>query len=459
MRNIIIIIIICNLNLSAQQSINPQIFGFRMSTSFIFFDIKDSSFTNKVINLKPQVLCFPGGFGNFYHLQGVGYGFDPDEILKYNKGGKANIGKSLNAISKRKGHAENYIHDFISIVKQTNASVIFNVNILNEPIADYLKVLEIFKANNINVVAVELGGELYTREYKDIIDGKAYIQLAKSCAYNIRKHYPEILIGVVAAPVNTFRRHNLWNSKLALETFYDAIIVHSYAKVTKGEAVDGKMISEKQESTDRDFSFSLYKKRAIKYFSDDYPKEIMEYSIAFNDKPIWITEWNLQMSKITANTMLQALFVSSYLLESSTNPSLINIELTTFHNMAGRTISGSMLLKKKDKMHVLSTYRPMKMLNKVFQNSDFKASKVDFEKECFKYIFTNDKKQIICWVNWSGNIHSDKIHEGVWVKEEYFGEKLHSTTLNNDRLIYNKAEVVNEINIKPFSFTMVINYE
>ena len=74
--------------------------------------------------------------------------------------------------------------------------------------------MEIFNQNNLEVVAVELGGELYTREYKDIIDGDLYIQLARSCAEHITRHYPEVLIGVVAAPVNTLKRHNLWNDKL-----------------------------------------------------------------------------------------------------------------------------------------------------------------------------------------------------------------------------------------------------
>ena len=36
-----------------------------------------------------------------------------------------------------------------------------------------------FEENDIEVIAIELGGELYTREYKDVIDGELYIKLAK----------------------------------------------------------------------------------------------------------------------------------------------------------------------------------------------------------------------------------------------------------------------------------------
>ena len=455
----VIIFVSCNLGLFAQHKINPNLFGFRMSTSFVFFDIEDSSFTKKVVDLNPQVLCFPGGFGNFYHLKGAGYGVDLDEVSSYNKGGKAEVGKSLNWISKKKGHTKNYIYDFISLAKKTQSKVIFNINILNEPTEDYLKVLEIFEENDIKVIAVELGGELYTREYKDIIDEELYIKLARDCADNVRRHYPDILIGVVAAPVNTLIRHNFWNNKLALEKFYDAIIVHSYAKVTKGEAVDGKMVSEKQESFDKNVSFSLYKERAIKYLQNDYPAKMSEYSVAFENKPIWITEWNLQMSKITANTMLQALFTASYLLEASTNPKLKSIELTTFHNMAGRTLSASMLLKKKNMMHELVTYKPMKMLSEIFRNNDCKATKEDVGGECCKYIFTKEDGQIIFWVNWSSKQLSTQIPAGSWIQKDFSGENLYSTTFDQDEIRYNEQEVINKIILKPYSLTMVIQNE
>ena len=445
----------------AQNNINPNLFGFRMSTSFIFFDVEDSAFTKKVVDLSPQVLCFPGGFGNFYHLKGAGYGVDLNEVATYNKGGKTEVGKSLNRISKKKGHTKNYIYDFISLAKNTQSKVIFNVNILNEPTEDYLKVLEMFEENDIEVIAVELGGELYTREYKDVIDGELYIKLARDCAINIRKHYPSILIGVVAAPVNTLRRHNLWNQKLALEVFYDAIIVHSYAKVLKGEAVDGRMVTEKKEAEDMKTSFQIYKNRAINYLENDYPNKILEYSAAFDDKPIWITEWNLQMSKTTGNTMLQTLFASSFLLEVSTNPKLKNIELSTFHNMAGRTLSGSMLLRKNNDMHVLSTYRPMQMLGNIFLDENYKGKKINISDECIKYVFSQDTsdKNIICWVNWSEDELSAQIPSGSWMQKEFSGENLYSTTFDKDEIRYNEKEVVNKIILKPYSFTMLIQNE
>ena len=165
----VIFLIVCTNNLFSQNSVLKELYGFRMSTSFIFFDVQDTSFTDNVVALDPKLLCFPGGFGNFYHLKGSGYGVNPAEVAGYNKGVKAKLARSLNAISRKKGHDKNYIYDFIKLAKKTQSKVIFNINILNEPVEDYLKVIEIFKEHDLDIIAVELGGELYTREYKDVI--------------------------------------------------------------------------------------------------------------------------------------------------------------------------------------------------------------------------------------------------------------------------------------------------
>ncbi len=455
----IIFFIACANNLFSQNSVLKELYGFRMSTSFIFFDVQDTSFTDNVVALDPKLLCFPGGFGNFYHLNGAGYGVNPEEVAGYNKGVKAKLARSLNAISRKKGHDENYIYDFIKLAKKTQSKVIFNINILNEPVEDYLKVIDIFKEHDLDVIAVELGGELYTREYKDVIDGELYLQLAKSCAKNIRENYPDILIGVVAAPVNTLDRHNIWNKKLSEENFYDAIIVHSYAKVIKGRAQDGKMVFEEQESENKKELFEIYRDRAIIYLQDKYPKEILEYNEAFNNDPVWITEWNFQMSKTTGNTMLQALFVPSYLLEILTNPILKSIELTTFHNMAGRTISASMLLRKKGKMHVMSSYMPMYMISNIFKNQNYVSSKEIIDENCYKYIFTDKNKSLIFWVNWSDKSKSDIIPNGIWNKREYYGAELYSTTFEEEGIYYDIENVQKEIELKPYSFTMIIENE
>ena len=128
--------------------------------------------------------------------------------------------------------------------------------------------------------------------------------------------------------------------------FYDAIIIHSYAKVIEGEALDGQMISEAVGSKNKAEEFETYKKRAIDYFQREYTSEVQEYFSIYK-KPIWVTEWNLQMSQTTGNTLLQSLFVAQYLLELMSNPKLSAIKLTTYNNLGGRTLSAEIFRKIK----------------------------------------------------------------------------------------------------------------
>ena len=66
---------------SIAQEVREHVFGFATSNTFTYCDVNDTSFIDKVKELNPQVLRFPGGaVGNFYHFGGKGYGFDFEEI-------------------------------------------------------------------------------------------------------------------------------------------------------------------------------------------------------------------------------------------------------------------------------------------------------------------------------------------------------------------------------------------
>jgi len=447
----------CSIVIRAQQNVNPNVFGFRMSTSFVFFDIEDTSFVNKVIDLTPQVLSFPGGFGNFYHLDGFGYGVNVREVEQYHSGNKPKIAKTLNSISIRKNHRENYIYDFIKLVKMTNSKVIYNANVLCATPEEVLEIIDVFLRNDINIEGIELGGELSNRTYKHIIDKDKYIEISREFSRRIKEVYPEIKIIVVAAPVYALYRHDQWNQFLAKETFFDGIVTHSYAKITKGTAEYGKMLNEINEEGSKKETFDRYKRRAIDYLLNSYPHEIIELSRIFSDKPIWVTEWNLQMSKKTANTMLQSLFVAQFLLEISSNIELQNIKLATFHNMAGRTISASMILKKDKDMHILSTFHTMRMLSSCFSDSSLMINKVVISEECFKYEFLDNNRQVKkhVWLNWSPNEVLVSVKK-PYLLQEYYANQLFNTTFTDDQIILSeRISVNNELLLKPYSLTIV----
>ena len=95
-----------------QQEIS-NIFGFATSNTFTYCDLNDTNFFNKVIRLNPKLLRFPGGaVGNYYHFGGPGYGFDFEEIKKYDAGKFLKRSKGLVRSAQKKGHK----HDYLSLI-------------------------------------------------------------------------------------------------------------------------------------------------------------------------------------------------------------------------------------------------------------------------------------------------------------------------------------------------------
>ena len=369
------------------QEIEKNVFGFATSNTFTYFNVLDTSFIHQVNKLNPQILRFPGGaVGNFYHFNKSGYGFDFNQIDQYHDGKFPKRSRGLESARKKNKHQHDYIYDFIELAKQTNAKAVLVANPFNHNDNDIILMIKKLQENNIEVVGVELGSELSNRSY--FLKGYTiddYILFAQRCSRLIKINFPDVKIAVVAAPLGKKKghRHNIWNKKLSTLNFYDAIIIHSYAQVIKGKALDGQMMFEEIEKNNKKEEFQIYKDRIISYFNNYYPNEIQQYSNIYN-KPIWVTEWNLHISKTTGNTLLQSLFVAQYILEVFTNSKLSSIELTTYHNLAGRDISGSMFRNNKEKVEIQSTYYPMMLIGKIFENNIARIEKAK-HKESFLY--------------------------------------------------------------------------
>lgn len=450
-----------SINLIGQNKVNPNLFGFRTSLAFVFFDIQDSVFMNDVQSLSPNVLSFPGGFGNFYHLKGAGYGIKLDEIKKYHKQSKIKTVSNLNKIIFNKNHQENYIYDFIEMAKATNSSVIYDANIISSNPEEILQIIRILLDSGINLLGVELGGELSNRSYSHFMNIEKYISLSKLYAASIRNTYKDLPIAVVSAPNNReLSRLENWNDKLAKEDFYDAIIIHPYAKIVKGKDVAGRMLTVIPEGTGPADSYRIYKDRAVKYISSDFNEEIKKYNKTFDNKKIWLTEWNLQMSSVTGNTLLQALFVSHQLLELASLKES-NIDIATFHNLAGRTLSGSMIMKKNSKTKKNATFNSMRIVKELFRDSLSLMHKSEIKKDCFEYCFMSEEenKKLYYWINWTGEpIKTDVRLTGK--KSEYFGGNLFDKNSDNTEFQYNMRDFVDsKVNLTPYSVTLfeVIN--
>ena len=130
------------------------------------------------------------------------------------------------------------------MVKQTDTRVIYDANIISSTPQEVLEIIQLFIENDIKLIGIELGGELSNRSYSHFMDIDKYISLAKLYASKIRQVKKNLPIAVVSAPNNRgLSRLEDWNNKLAKEDFYDAIIIHPYAKVVKGKDVAGRMLT------------------------------------------------------------------------------------------------------------------------------------------------------------------------------------------------------------------------
>ncbi|MBT3612123.1 MAG: hypothetical protein HN522_04190 [Flavobacteriales bacterium] len=428
MRNLIIIFLLCIESVLA-QNVKENIFGFATSNTFTYCDVTDTSFLNKAIAIKPKLLRFPGGaVGNFYHYGEKGYGFDFSEIDQYHDGKMPKRARGLDNSRIKKNQQQDYIEDFIILAKKTNAKAIIVANLFIDN-DDILLMIKKLIENNIEVVGVELGSELSNRSYFTkgyTID--EYVIAAKKCSDKINEKYPNLKTAIVAAPLVNKKnhRHSVWNDKLAKLNFYDAIIIHSYAKVTKGNDRYGQMISEENEGDNKTEAFEIYKNRAIDYLINQYPKEVNAYEGIFN-KPIWVTEWNLQISKTTGNTLLQSLFVAQYFLELLSNPDLSVIELATYHNLGGRDYGGSVFRNNKEVIEIQSTYYPLTMLGKIF---DYDIVRIEKKQhgEIFTYnCFDEYNKLIISYdIDWNSNDFKYKLEKSG---DKYFSQIYGSNNL------------------------------
>ena len=449
-KTIILILIMLNVNLLfCKERVIKNLFGFGTNTTFMFNDVNDTSFIGYVNSISPRLLAFPGGLGNFYHPEGMGYGIKIKEVDFYHSGKLKKRIRGINQIIKNKRH-NNYIYPFIRLSKRMNSDVIIDANILTAEVDETIHMINLMKDNGIDVSFIEIGRELTNQSYHINFDIYKYLKKSKIFTDTIRKKFPNIKIGVVAAPIyKTHERHVKWNKLLSKENFYDAVVVHTYAKITKGKDEYGKMVTEYPEGKNKFQAFNIYKKRSLDFFKE-YVEEINEYSILFQNKDIWITEWNLQVSKLTGKTHIQSLFVFNYLMEVACNNKLSNISLMSFHNLAGRDISSSVIINRK-KNTISTTFPAFKLLSDVFRNDIINIVSRNFENERFEYIFLNEKNEkfYIC-INWSEQPFKINTSEFLY-SEMYYSENLFDNQYLKENFTRTKVKSEN-LEIPKYSF-------
>ena len=467
--NIFVIIFIFYYNLisvsqNKEDVINQNLFGFCTSNSFTYVDTYDTSFISKVEQIKPKVLRFPGGtIGNFYHTNKDAYGFDASDVEQWYSGKFSTRIHSLKQAAVRRGHTNDYIEDFIVLAKRFNSKVVVNANILTAEKSEIISILNRFQQERIEVLGVELGSEISNRAYKKNIKSVYdYIQLAKKCSENIKSSFPNMKVAVVSAPLKEKMPNRLknWNSILAKEDFYDAIVHHSYHTVVDGEADAGVMVSEQQINQSKKEQFNLYKDRILLELKSGFFSRIKEYNSIYNNKEIWITEWNLQMTKTTGNTMFQSLFISHYLLEILSNPELRNIKIATYHNLAGRDLSGSVFKGDKESFIIHSTYFPFSMLSVLFKRNIIKLKKKNIEHQD-AYIYhcynSDNKIQMSYIINWSDKDFYYSANDNMYLFNSFYSKNLYDRANGKGRLSSDYYMLARDFSllVRPYSISVI----
>tara|TARA_B110000091_G_scaffold214394_1_gene267524 strand:- start:3498 stop:4895 length:1398 start_codon:yes stop_codon:yes gene_type:complete len=447
-------------NIFSQSVINKDIFGFATSNTFTYFDINSKEFKENCNEISPKLLRFPGGaVGNFYHLDAPAYGINIKEVDSLIGGKFPKRARGLISFSKKNNHNNNYIYEFVDLAKQHQSNVVLVANMLTGDKEDIIAMISLMRKNNLDVVGVELGSELSNKSYFDKgYTIKQYLSKAKDISEYIKSVFPKIKTAIVAAPIvsNKDHRHSVWNRSLAKQSFYDAIIVHSYAKVVKGKDKYGQMIFEENEGS-QEISFLNYKDRVNEFFDRSYPLEISTYNSIFDNMPIWITEWNLQYSKKTGNTLLQSLFVANYFLEILSNKEFKNISLTTFHNLAGRDFGGSVFQKKNGKTYIQSTFNSIRMISKIFALKSPDILKEKVEKDLYKYtIRSKDSVSMIFYINWSKTAKFISENNNFTKQEEMFGSKLFNLNSDENGITYSNKIHIEDNELKAYSLTIFI---
>ena len=303
----------------AEHPVSSNLFGF--STENLFIEIKnpaDTAFTNPLKKINVTVLRWPGGMlSNFYHSTEYGYGLKRNEIAAiYLPFAQQLDNQGVFALQAKTNHS--YLQDFLALAQTLKAKVLITANVLTGTPEELLDQLNFFNDNNIEVVGVELGDEMYTNAYRAIFPYPgSYISKAEPFVLLVKKYFPKIKFGVCAAPnprlsdldgtsAGEFGYFKAWNDALSKSHFYDAIIIHSYTPipVISNQPVDSvfqRAVTEAKKT----FAKSGMMVQSLDYYHEIFPK-----------LKIWISEWNLAIRSTNSyylNTLYQSLYISSYL--------------------------------------------------------------------------------------------------------------------------------------------------
>lgn len=363
--------------------VKEEFFSFNTANLFTFFSVDNESLINKISEIRPSLLRFPGGtVANFYHLNGKGYGFRRSDIQTREGGIDTNINNLLEEQDALRD-TFNFIKRFIPLAKKMNVRVIYVANILNAEVSEAILAIQMLQSSGLEVAYVELGNEFYLNAYKNIIpDASVYLKKAKPFAEAIRKQFPKIKLSVPAEakPNKTRFSGSGWDETLSGSEFYDAVSIHVYP--------DFRNCASSKSAPDLD----CFSREVKSFLFETYPDYLARIHSLYKNKPLLITEWNIaKPNRIFGNTMLHGIYTALFQLENmKLHTTKAAVQLMCFHNLASKENAYSLLTPDNigKPFPPSINYAVFKMLSPLAKNAFYKPSRTSGEKLTSVKIYT-----------------------------------------------------------------------
>ncbi|HNQ12123.1 MAG TPA: hypothetical protein PKH65_08630 [Bacteroidia bacterium] len=423
------------ITLGSSKSIHYQYGGFNTANLFPNFETNQSECLKIVHQLNPRVLRFPGGsIANFYHPTGKAYGFEENDFTTREGSVSRHVNKMLDK-NKRANAQNNYLEDFIPFAKENNASVLYVANITSASEAEIMGIIARFKTEQIPIVGIELGNELYLNAYKEVVPNvEDYIKRASKYAKTIKAQYPDIkvLVATESRSIKNPKFVSQWNVPLAKEKFYDALSLHVYPEFP---------FCEKTGSLED--ILECYHSNLINYIQKTYPEQLELFFNQFPGVDIWITEWNiLKPGNYIGNSMAQSLYQSLFFFENlKVHATNSKIPLLSFHNLGASEFGYSAMLSGATNTEVVlnNAYFVFKLFSSINQGNNewIEVSMSENDSSIKLYALKVKNETHLFIMNLSGEnkiidgIRSEKNEMNVKHFESFSGAKPYSAVSYN----------------------------
>lgn len=332
------------------EPLPPRLYTFNadLLTAIAFQGVGYDSpqFEDAVRRLRPQGLRFPGG------TQANNYLWKDDSFSEPLNDKTGWAGEQIRLF--RKIGRPYDLPGFARISQRNKLSSIWVLNVYEESPESVIALFDQLDRMGLEVTEVEMANEPYWdgRSFNDV---SSYIRFSRPLAETLKKHRPEVKIGACFAPLgNPANYEAIWNTPLASETWFDAIIYHDY--------YGGQ-------------GFVLDKGESVPVAAMLHPEALIETPVeAFGKllpgKPIWYTEWNVGVEGLAQwkNTGAELQFIAAIFCSLIEHRE--SIDVACFHAIYDQRFGAVYMDEKTGIFETNASHELFRMLGEMFANAE-----------------------------------------------------------------------------------------